>query len=300
MKKNLVSVKDLKRTEVLDLFQLASKLKKEIRQKKFRKYLQNKTVALIFKKPSNRTLASFQVGTWQLGGFSFNMSDSAGVGVRESAKDVALTLSRYVDGIVIRTFAQEEVEELARFASVPVINALTDFEHPCQALADFFTIWEKKKGNLKKLKLAYIGDCNNVCHSLVFLADILGVKVFVASPAAYQPSAEIFRDYLKRGVLIVSEDPEEAVGGADFIYTDVWVSMGQEAEAQKRLADFKKYQINSRLMALAKKNHYVMHCLPAHRGQEITDEVIDGPNSIVFEQAENRLHVQKAVLVKLI
>lgn len=300
MKRDLLSILDLSNEEVIEIFYLAKKLKAEAKKKIFKKHLKDKTFILIFKKPSNRTLVSFQVGIAQLGGASFNIFPSIGVGERESVKDVALTLSRYADAIIMRTFGHEEIKELANFAAIPVINALTDFEHPCQALADFFTIWEKR-GNFGGLNFAFVGDSNNVCNSLIFLASKLGVKMKIASPKNYQPPEEVLRLANSANFSIeITEKPEAAVREADIIYTDVWTSMGEEDEKEKRDRDFAGFQINLELEALAKKDHLLMHCLPAHRGEEITDEVIDGANSIVFDQAENRLHVQKAILVKLL
>lgn len=300
MKRDLLSILDLSSQEIIEIFALAKKLKAEAKKRNFKKYLKGRTVALIFNKPSNRTLVSFQVGIWQLGAFSFNISPLVGLGERESVKDVGLTLSRYVDGIVIRTFAHEEITRLANYASVPVINALTDFEHPAQALTDFFTVWEKKK-KFHDLTFSYIGDSNNVCNSLIFMASKLGIKMKIASPKNYQPDPQVVNlASSKNFPLVITDSPQEAARDADVLYTDVWVSMGDEAEKEKREKDFQGFQVNSKLTALAKPDHLIMHCLPAHRGHEITDEVIDGPNSIVFDQAENRLHVQKAVLVKLV
>jgi ornithine carbamoyltransferase len=291
--KNLISIGDIAKKDIDNIYILTAELKKNPDQK----LLPGKTVAMIFEKPSNRTRVSFEVGVYQLGGHAVSLSaGTVQVGVRESYADVARTLSRYVDGIILRTFEHKNVEELAEFASVPVINALSDYEHPCQALADVFTIREGKgrgeggrKGEGGRLKVAFIGDGNNVARSLNKLCKKVGMGFVLSCPKGYElEDCEIERD------------PFKAVKDADVIYTDVWASMGQEKEGKKREKDFKAYQVNKKLLSAAKKGCLVMHCLPAHRGLEITGEVMDGKNSIVFDQAENRLHVQKAVLVKLL
>jgi ornithine carbamoyltransferase len=244
---------------------------------------------------------------WQLGGLAINLDQEAiGLGVRESIGDVAKTLSRYADAILIRTFEHGKVIELAQHASIPVINGLSDLLHPCQALADVFTIREKKgEEGIRGLKMAYIGDGNNVCHSLMFAAAKLGMNLVIATPPGYEPKKEIvelaFADGKKAGIeLDILNDPVVAAKDADVIYTDVWASMGKEKEAKKRKAAFKKFQVNQQLVGLAKRDAIIMHCLPAHRGDEITDDVLDGQNSVVFDQAENRLHVQKAILTLLL
>jgi ornithine carbamoyltransferase len=274
-----------------DIFALTDKLKKN--KTKFSKVLSGKTLALIFQKPSNRTRVSFEVGMYQLGGYSLYLSPGEiNLGVRESIKDVAKTLSRYVDGIVLRTFEHKNILEMAKHATVPVINGLSDFSHPCQALGDVYTIKEKLK-ELKGITLAYVGDGNNVCNSLLYACVKTGVNMNVATPKGYEPQA--------KGVKInLFHSPQDAVKDADVIYTDVWASMGQEKEAAHKKKAFKDFQVNKKLVSLAKKNCLIMHCLPAHRGEEITDEVIDSKNSIVFDQAENRMHVQKAILIKLL
>jgi ornithine carbamoyltransferase len=242
---------------------------------------------------------------WQLGGLAINVDqETIGLGVRESIPDVARTLSRYADAILIRTFAHSKVVELAKFATVPVINALSDLSHPCQALSDFFTIKEKK-GDLKNLKFAYIGDGNNVCHSLMYTAAKVGTNLTIATPPGYEPKSEVvklaFQDAKSSGVEIdILNDPVIAAENADVIYTDVWTSMGQESQKHIKEKAFKGFQVNRDLVKLAKKDAIIMHCLPAHRGEEITDDIIDGPQSVVFDQAENRLHVQKAILVLLL
>jgi len=263
--------------------------------------LSGRTVALIFHKPSLRTRVSFEVALNELGASGLYLTQQElGVGSREAAKDAALVLSRYVAAIVIRTFGQENVDELARYASVPVVNALSDQEHPCQALGDFLTI-EEQAGRLAGVRLGYIGDSNNVARSLASLSLRTGVHFTVASPAGYQLTEEFLRSAragLTRpaGSVTVTADPVQAARNADFIYTDVWASMGQEAEAAERRRIFQPYQLNEELLAQAPREAKVMHCLPAKRGQEITDAVIDGPQSIVYDQAENRLHAQKALL----
>lgn len=303
MKKDLISIKDLTSKEIKDLLDLTAKLKKN--KAKFAKALAGKTLALIFQKPSNRTRVSFEVGMYQLGGNSLCLApQEINLGVRESIKDVARTLSRYIDGIVIRTFEHKNCLDMAEAASVPVINGLSDFSHPCQALADVFTIREKLK-ELKGITLAYVGDGNNVCNSLLFAAAKTGMNIIVATPKGYSPSDEVVKLSLAiasdTGSRIkITEDSVSAVSTAQVVYTDVWASMGQEDEINKRKAIFKDFQINSKLLANASPDVLVMHCLPAHRGEEITDEVMDSRNSIVFDQAENRLHIQKAILIKLL
>lgn len=303
MKKDLISIKDLSKKEIEELFNLTSKLKKN--KSKFSKVLAGKTIALIFQKPSNRTRVSFEVGMFQLGGNSLYLAPSEiNLGVRESIADVAKTLSRYVQGIVLRTFEHKNCLEMAKFASIPLINGLSDFSHPCQALADLYTIKEKFK-SLKGVTLAYVGDGNNVCNSLLFICAKLGVNVNVGCPRGYEPDGSALK-YSKGlgettgGAINLFEDAFSAVKGADVIYTDVWVSMGQEEEAKKRKEVFKDFQVNKDLVGLAKRGVLVMHCLPAHRGEEITDEVLDSKNSVVFDEAENRMHVQKAILIKLL
>jgi ornithine carbamoyltransferase len=303
MKKDLLSIRELSAKEINDIFALAKDLKKY--PKRYGRSLAAKTLALIFEKPSNRTYVSFQVGMYQLGGNSVYLGpEQIRLGVRETVHDVAKTLSRYVDGIVLRTFGHDKVKEMARHACVPVINGLSDLSHPCQALADTFTMQENF-GKLKGLTLAYIGDGNNVCHSLLYCCAKLGINMNVATPAGYEPWKEVVNGAKESAAQTKSRlsffhRPEEAARAADVLYTDVWASMGQEQEAQERRRIFKDFQVNSRLIALAKKRVLIMHCLPAHRGEEISDDAIDGKHSVVFDQAENRMHVQKAVLVKLL
>jgi ornithine carbamoyltransferase len=301
-KRDLISIADLTGSEIREIFRLARKLKSK---KGFTTALKGKTLGLIFQKPSVRTRASFQVGIYQLGGRVIYLGpDDVGLGQREMVRDVAVTLSRYLDGIVLRTFSHQTIEEMAEFSTVPVINGLSDLFHPCQALSDIYTIKEKKK-TLKGLKISFIGDGNNVCHSLIYAVSKLGLNLTVATPRGYEPKEEILNradlESAKTGAKInLTNSPLKAANNADIVYTDVWVSMGDEGSRTERLKDFKPYQLNSILIKKAKSACLIMHCLPAHRGQEITSEVIDGPNSIVFDQAENRLHIQKAILLWLL
>ncbi|MDD5432617.1 MAG: ornithine carbamoyltransferase [Candidatus Omnitrophica bacterium] len=289
--KDLISIKDLSTKEIEGIFSLTDKLKAN--KLKFAKALSGQTIALIFQKPSNRTRVSFEVGMFQLGGNSIYLSPGEiNLGVRETIHDVAKTLSRYVQGIVLRTFGHENVLEMAKHADIPVINGLSDFSHPCQGLADIYTAKEKLK-TLKGKTLTYLGDGNNVCNSLIFICSKVGMNINVATPKGYEPQA-------KGATLKLFNNPIDAAKDADVLYTDVWASMGQEKEAQERKKIFKDFQINSNLLKLAKKDCLVMHCLPAHRGEEITSDVIDSKNSVVFDEAENRMHVQKAVLIKLL
>ena len=305
--KDFISIHDLTSSDMEGIFSLSSDLKQKQKNQEKHEYLWAKSLAMIFEKPSTRTRVSFEIGMWQLGGLAINLDQAAiGLGVRESIGDVAKTLSRYADAILVRTFEHGKVLELAKNASIPVINGLSDLLHPCQALADVFTIREKKgEEGLRGLKMAYIGDGNNVCNSLMFAAAKLGMNLVIAAPAGYEPKKEIvelaFEDGKKAGIeLDILNDPVVAAKDADVIYTDVWASMGQEKEAKKREKAFKKFQVNRELVSLAKKDVIIMHCLPAHRGKEITDDILDGPNSVVFDQAENRLHVQKAILTLLL
>lgn len=301
--KDFISIKDLSVQEIEDIFSLTDKLKKD--KSKFGRALAGKTLALIFQKPSNRTRVSFEVGMYQLGGYSIYLSpQELNLGIRETIKDVAKTLSRYVDGIVIRTFAHRDVIELAKYATIPVINGLSDLMHPCQALSDIYSIKEKLK-NVKGKTLSYIGDGNNVCNSLLYACAKCGLNMKVACPKRYAPDRLALKEAKKiaksKGSFIdLFNSPTEAVKDTDIIYTDVWASMGQEKEVKIRRKIFKDFQVNTKLVNLAKKGALVMHCLPAHRGEEITDKVMDSKNSIVFDQAENRLHVQKAILIRLL
>jgi len=302
MRKDLLTVKELSLKEVKGILALTRELKSN--PGKFKSSLSGKTLALIFEKPSNRTYVSFSVGMYQLGGNSIYLGpEHIKLRVRETIADVAHTLSRYVQGIVLRTFEHQNVVEMSEFAGVPVINGLSDLAHPCQALADVFTVREKLKGK-KDVTLAYIGDGNNVCNSLLSACAIAGININVATPKGYEPDARHVK--FAKGIAVkqgkqvrLFYKPQDAAKGADALYTDVWASMGQEKEAAKRKKIFKGYQINAGLVKLANKGALVMHCLPAHRGEEITAEVIDSKASVVFDQAENRMHVQKAVLIKL-
>jgi len=303
MKKDLISIKELTRDEIAELLKLTEELKEN--PSAYYERLKGKSLGLIFQKPSNRTRVSFEVGMHQFGGYTVYLGpDDIKLGVRETTKDIALTLSRYLSVIVARTFKHQDIVELAENATIPVINGLSDLLHPCQALADVFTIKEKFN-NLEGVKLAYIGDGNNVLHSLLYCGAKMGLNISFATPKGYEPDADILKEAIKiagdTGAKIeVANNKEEAASCADVLYTDVWVSMGQEAEIKKRLKAFKGLLIDSELVNKAKKECIVMHCLPAHRGEEIADDVIDGTHSVVFDQAENRLHIQKAILLKLL
>jgi ornithine carbamoyltransferase len=297
-KKSLISIKDLTKEELGSILGLAKKVKRK--PNSYKNALSGKTVALIFQKPSSRTRVSFEAGMRQLGGHAIYLDEShIKFGHREPVKDIAATLSRYVDGIIARTFSHEDLIELGSHASIPVINGLSNLLHPCQALGDMFTILERVP-NFKKVKLVYLGDGNNVLHSLIHVAGKMGMPLTIATPKGYEPNKDILEYGKSLTDLTLLNDAMKAVEGADIIYTDVWASMGQEGEHEKRLASFSKFQVNSALVSVAKKNCLIMHCLPAHRGEEITDSVLEGPNSIVFDQAENRLHVQKAILILLL
>jgi ornithine carbamoyltransferase len=299
--KHFLSAADLPAERVRSLFALAAALKQGWKAGRRPLPLTGRTLALIFEKPSLRTRVTFEVGIVQLGGRAVYLAGGeVGLGTRESVPDVARNLSLWVDAVAARVYAHDTVETLARHAAVPVINGLSDLEHPCQALADYFTLWERGL-DLGALRLAWVGDGNNVCHSLLLLGALLGTTVVVATPPGYEPAARVVTTARKLGGrLVLTTDPEEAVAGSDVIYTDVWTSMGQEAERERRRAVFARYQVNERLVGLARPSVLVMHCLPAHRGEEITDGVLDGPQSIVLAQAENRLHVQKAVILDLL
>lgn len=304
MKKNFITIKDLTKSDIEAIFSLAKELKND--RFKFIDMLKGRSIALIFQKPSNRTRVSFEVGIFQLGGQAIYLKpEDINVGVRESIEDVAKTLSRYLDAIVVRTFGQHIVSELAKYADIAVINGLSDLLHPCQALSDIFTIKERVK-DIKQVTLAYVGDGNNVCHSLLYGAAKTGLHLRIGTPKQYSPKKEVVREAReiaqKSGATIsLFNSAQEAVRGSDVIYTDVWASMGKEKEVAKRRKVFSGFQINKRLLAAARPTSVlVMHCLPAHRGQEITDEVMDSKNSIIFDQAENRLHVQKAILLLLL
>jgi ornithine carbamoyltransferase len=297
--RHLTCTADLSLQEVEEIFSITQRLKKAMSRGKGDKSMEGKTLALIFEKSSLRTRVSFEVAMHQLGGDSIYLSrHDVELGQREAVKDVARTLSRYVHAVSLRTFGQEVVEEMARHSTIPIINALSDAYHPCQALTDLFTIREKL-GRLEGLTLSYIGDANNVARSLACLSTRLGINFRIASPVGYTMSPAFVEEVehrSQRKAILLTNDPVEAAKGADVLYTDTWVSMGQEEEAEIRRKAFRDYQINNSLLRWAKEGALVMHCLPAHRGEEVTDEVLDGPHSIVFDQAENRLHVQKGIL----
>jgi len=299
---DFLSIRDVTADEARQLLSLALEMKANPRQ--FADALSGRTLALIFEKPSLRTRVTFDVGIQQLGGFSVYLSPAEiSLGKRESVYDVAKNLERMVQGIMIRTFAHEIVEQMAEYASIPIINGLTDFSHPCQAMADYLTMLEVKE-RLEGLRVAFVGDGNNVAHSLMFAGALFGSHVAVATPPGYEPKPEAVEWAQQAGAenggtLVVTNDPVEAVAGADVVYTDVWASMGQEAEAAARSRVFRPYQVNETLFAQAAPDAIFMHCLPAHRGDEVTDAVIDSPQSVVFQEAENRLHAQKAIMYEL-
>lgn len=303
-KKDLVSIEDITKQDIETILNLSDMIRAKHRNNELFVPLLGKALAMIFRKPSTRTRVSFEIGMFQLGGAAIYLSpNEIQLGRGETVADTAKVLSRYVNGIMIRTFAHSEVIELAQNASIPVINGLTDFSHPCQIIADMLTIKDRKKA-LQGITVAYVGDGNNVCNSWMFGAPKMEMNIRVASPKGYEPVPEVVKRAeelakASRTQVVVTNSPQDAVRDADVIYTDVWTSMGQEAESAKRLKDFEGFQINQALVKLAKKDCLVMHCLPAHRGEEITAEVIDGPNSVVFDEAENRLHAQKGILALL-
>ena len=305
MKKDFLSLKDFTPEELLDIIKYALILKQERANGTAHNFLKNKKVALIFEKPSTRTRVSFEVGVYELGGYPlFLNSNDIQLGRGESIGDTAKILSRYVDMIMIRTFEHEKIVEMASQASVPVINGLTDKFHPCQVMADVMTLYEKAK-KIKGLNIAFIGDINNVAMSWLYAAGKLGMNISIASPEGYNCNASVLEDAKKMadvsgGVIQITKDPFQAVKGADVVYTDVWVSMGMEEESAKRREVFRNYQVNKDLMDAAGKKTYFMHCLPVHIDEEVTKEVYESENSIVFDQAENRLHVQKALMALLI
>lgn len=299
--KDLISIHNLTLEEVNQIFEVSKTLKQKQLIGEPHRVLEGKTLGMIFTKPSTRTRISFETGIYQLGGIGmyFGPNDLQ-LGRSESISDTAKVLSRYLDAIMIRTFAHQDVVDLAAGASIPVINGLTDLLHPCQVLADLFTILEKK-GKLKGLKLAYIGDGNNMAHSLLNGCSKVGMHISIASPSGYKPNAEIVNNAKKNAKYMGSkveilDDPVKAVKNADIVYTDVWASMGQESEAAERRKKFIKYQVNQKLVKNAKDDYLFMHCLPAHRGDEVVNEVADSLNSVIFDEAENRLHVQKAIM----
>lgn len=303
--RDFLSLKDYTKDEIMALIDLAVELKGYHKQGIRKDILAGKTLAMIFQKSSTRTRVSFEAGMYQLGGMAhFLSTQDLQMGRGEPISDTARVLSRYVDGILIRTYEQKEVEELAHYAEVPVINGLTDLYHPTQALADMLTIYEHK-GKLAGIKLAYIGDGNNMVHSLMIAGAKLGMEVRVATPKGYEPKKEIVEmakmfAQENNGKIILDNSPEIVAQDADVLYTDVWASMGQEKEAEIRKNHFQGFQINAKILELADNGAIVMHCLPAHRGEEITHEVMEGPQSVVFDEAENRLHAQKAILAALL
>ena len=316
--KHLISISDLEKEDILEILETAKNLKKKsvavcrsnsnrlMKQARHFRPLQGKTLAMIFSKPSTRTRVSFETGIYQLGGLGLFLSgQELQLGRGETIADTARTLSKYVSGVMMRTFNHNDVVEFAKYSTVPVINGLTDLEHPCQALGDIFTIIEKKSqiNKLKNLRFVFVGDGNNVVNSLMLLCAKLSMTFTVVSPSGYEPSKNIFKMTenisKKTGALINVSNNIKDVAGADVIYTDVWTSMGQESEREKRLSIFRPYQVNSSLLSRAKPDCIVMHCLPAKRGEEITDDVIDSKKSVVFDQAENRLHIQKAIMFLL-
>jgi len=297
--RDLLSVHDISREEAEFLLNLGRQVKAH--PSRYGQALEGKELALLFEKPSLRTRVTFEFAMTEAGGRCITLGpQEVGLGKREAIKDVALNLSRWVDVVMARVFSHESLKEFAEHASVPVINGLSDFEHPCQALGDYLTLLEHKE-HLPGLTLAFVGDGNNVSHSLIYGAARLGVRMKVATPPGHEPSAKVVAEgRFEGGDIYVTDDPTEAVAGADAVYTDVWTSMGHEAEAEERATLFRPYQVNSALMRMAKPDAVFMHCLPARRGQEVTDEVIDSVSSIVYDQAENRLHIEKAILLSLL
>jgi ornithine carbamoyltransferase len=302
-RRDLVSIRDLAPHEIEATFRLAARMKS--RPSDFRGALAGRQMAMFFEKPSLRTRLTFEAGMASMGGTTFFVDQTWGrLDAREKLSDIAHNLERWVDAIVLRTFAHDTIEGMAEHACVPVINALSDLEHPCQALADYFTLRERF-GDLRKICLAYVGDGNNVAHSLLLTAASLGSKIRIATPSGYGPDQQIVSDALERAsqtgaVIEILENPHLAVAGADAVYTDTWTSMGQEHEAWQRAQVFPPYQVNEQLVAGAAPHAVFMHCMPAHRGLEITDEIMDSIRSVVFDQAENRLHLQKAILLSLL
>jgi len=302
--KHLVSLRDYTRAEIEEIFDLAASMKTD--PGAYRDTLIGKSLAMIFQKPSTRTRVSFEVGMYELGGAALYLgSDAIQLQRGESIADTARVLSRYVDGIMARVFSHQDILDLARHGTVPVINGLSDLLHPCQALADYFTVWERR-ASLDGVKIAYLGDGNNVCHELMLGAVKLGISIAVASPEGYDPSPLIVKSAAREAHRAgspapeLTRDPMAAVAGAHVVYTDVWASMGQEDQAEARLSAFAGYSVGPETMTAAAPDAVFMHCLPAHRGEEVAAEVIDGPQSVVFDQAENRLHTQKAVLALLL
>ena len=299
--KSLASLYDLTREEIEQILKKSELLKLQLLSGQEHHLLKGKTLAMIFEKPSTRTRVSFEVGMWQLGGYALYLgAGDLQLGRGETIADTAQVLSRYVDGIMARVFAHQTILDLAAHSRVPVINGLSDYSHPCQGLADLFTVYEKK-GRLSGLKMAYVGDGNNVAHSLIYGCSKVGLNLVVGCPKGYEPNPEVVsrgkEEAKKTGCeVIVTNDPRDAVKGADVIYTDVWASMGKEKEHEERVKIMKSYQVNTDLVKGAKADYIFMHCLPAHRGEEVTNEVADSKNSVIFDQAENRMHAQKAIM----
>lgn len=298
--KHLLKLLDLSREEIIEILNLADQLKYEQKHGIAHKLLEGKTLGMIFEKSSTRTRVSFEVGMYQLGGSALFLSkNDLQIGRGEPVQDTARVLSRYLDGIMIRTFAQKTVDDLAQYGSIPIINGLTDFSHPCQVLADLMTIREHK-GTTDGLKLCFVGDGNNMAHSLIVGGLKTGMRVSVATPKDYQPAKEILDFAQPTGRFEWTDDPMKAAEGADVVYTDVWASMGQEEEAAQRQKDFAGFQVNQTLMERTNPGCMVLHCLPAHRGEEVTGDVMEAHANEIFDEAENRLHAQKAVMVKVI
>jgi ornithine carbamoyltransferase len=299
--KSLASLYDLTKEEIEQILKTSELLKLQLLRGQEHALLKAKTLAMIFEKPSTRTRVSFEVGMWQLGGYPLYLSaNDLQLGRGETIADTAQVLSRYVDGIMARVFVHQTILDLVKYSRVPVINGLSDFTHPCQGLADLFTIYEKK-GRFSGMRLAYVGDGNNVAHSLLYGCSKVGMGIILACPKDYEPNSEVVsqakKEAKRNGTEVkVTNDPKEAVKGADIIYTDVWASMGKEKEREERIKIFKPYQVNANLVKGAKGDYIFMHCLPAHRGEEVTDEIADSRNSVIFDQAENRLHTQKAIM----
>jgi len=300
MKSDFLRLRDWNAADLDAILTLTRELKNQQKRGISHPLLAGKSLAMIFEKSSTRTRISFETGIFQLGGHALFLSSSnTQIGRGEPIKDTARVLSRYVDGIMIRTYAQEDIEELAHYADVPVINALTDMYHPCQVMADLFTVLEHK-GSYRNQKYCWIGDGNNMAHSWINAAAVLGFELRIATPKGYEPDAAVVEWARQQGAdIIYTNDPLKAARGADILNTDVWASMGQEEEQEKRRRNFAEFQLNADTLAAANKGSLVLHCLPAHRGEEISDDVIEGPNSVVFDEAENRLHVQKAIMLTL-
>ncbi len=302
MKKDFLSLKDMDKENIEKIFVIAEKLKTN--RFMYKNILEDKSVVLIFQKPSTRTRISFAIGIKELGGFPVYLGpEEVGIGQREEVKDIARVVSRYAHCIVARVFSHNDIEQMAEYSSVPVVNALSDREHPCQALGDIFTMLRLRR-KLKGLSLGWIGDGNNVLHSLLYGCAYMGINIVCATPCGYEPMSDIVKDVKKIAVkhksrIVLTNNPKEAALMSDFLYTDVWTSMGMEKQVEARKKAFKDFQVNAQILKLARPTCRVMHCLPAHREEEITDGVIEGRQSVVFEQAENRLHVQKAILAIL-